>query len=135
MFLDVEMGELMRPLLTASMAAVNSHRAVRGETELSLRRGETAREQIVGETQILRFRASVGPTGQGAGDKMHIHCDRPGTRWVAIMALGNCSTFVFDDALSCEKCFLPSRKPEDKCKKVRQYLYFCTSKAVQKYKY
>jgi hypothetical protein len=89
--------------MLASMAAVNSHRAVLGATELSLRRGETAREQIIGETQILRFRANG--QAQGAGDKMHIHCDRPGTRCVAIMALGNSSTFVFDNALSCKKCF------------------------------
>ena len=92
------------------------------------------REQIVAESQILRFRDNG--QGQGAGDKMHIHCDRPDTRWVVILALGSISTFAFDNTLSCKKCFfLPSRKPEDKCKKVRQYLYFSTSNAVQMYEY
>lgn len=37
---------------------------------------------------------------------MHMHCDRPGTGWVAIMNLGETSRFVFDHSYNCKRCFV-----------------------------
>jgi hypothetical protein len=125
MFLDDSLGELMRPLLDATLREVNAQKASRRLPPLSLRRGECAREMVVGETQILRFRgAGSGKTvdGRSGGNRMHVHCDRPGTRWVALMALGDTSSFVVDNALTCEACFLPSRKPEHEGARIRPNL-------------
>jgi len=58
----------------------------------------------VGEAQILRFLSA----GQGcglAGSRMHVHVDKPGTRWVALMALGESSTFLLDHAPQCKRCW------------------------------
>ena len=72
---------------------------------------------VTGEAQILRFR--TGKTAAARGDRMHgdgrlssrrrqrahlfetltggrvsraVHVDKPGTRWVALMAMGDSST-------------------------------------------
>ena len=121
MFLDDALGELMRPLLDATLREVNQQRASGRQPPLSLRRGECARERVVGETQILCFRSSR-KTVDDRGNRMHVHCDRPGTRWVALMALGDTSSFVLDNAITCEACFLPSCKAEHKGLKIRPNL-------------
>ena len=36
---------------------------------------------------------------------MHVHVDKRGTRWVALMAVGDSSTFVFDHVPSCQRCY------------------------------
>ena len=115
------LGELMRPLLDATLREVNQQRASGRQPPLSLRRGECARERVVGETQILRFRSSR-KTVDDRGNRMHVHCDRPGTRWVALMALGDTSSFVLDNAITCEACFLRSCKAEHEGLKIRPNL-------------
>ena len=102
MFADDQTFELLQPILDATMAAVNAA-AAPGRPTLSLRRGERAGELITGEAQILRFRA--GKTAAARGDKMHVHVDKPGTRWVALMSLGDSSSFVVDHAPDCKRCW------------------------------
>ena len=102
MFADDQTFELLQPILDATMAAVNAA-AAPGRPTLSLRRGERERELITGEAQILRFRA--GKTAAARGDKMHVHVDKPGTRWVALMSLGDSSSFVVDHAPDCKRCW------------------------------
>ena len=124
MFLDQNYSELMRPVLDGAMAAVNGS-LPRGTPTLDLRQpreqprgpGGTGSEITAGESQVLRFKA-VGKAAAGHGDRMHTHIDKPGTRWVAIVSLGETSTFLFDNALKCQRCFARSRKPEDKRKHI-----------------
>jgi hypothetical protein len=109
MFLE-HRTDLLAPLLRAALDAVNAA-ATPGQPALSIRRGETG-VPFVGEAQILRFvsgsaGASSAGGGGGSGDgggggaRMHVHVDKPGTRWVAILALGDSSTFLLDHAPRC----------------------------------
>jgi hypothetical protein len=36
---------------------------------------------------------------------MHVHVDKPGTRWVSLLSLGDTSTFLFDHAPRCKRCW------------------------------
>ena len=58
---------------------------------------------VTGEAQILRFRSRK--TAAGRGDRMHVHVDKPGTRWVAVASLGDTARFVVDDAARCARCW------------------------------
>ena len=115
MFLE-HRTDLLAPLLRAALDAVNAA-ATPGQPALSIRRGETG-VPFVGEAQILRFvsgsagagSAAAGSAsgggggsgdGGGGGARMHVHVDKPGTRWVAILALGDSSTFLLDHAPRC----------------------------------
>jgi hypothetical protein len=109
MFLE-HRTDLLAPLLRAALDAVNAA-ATPGQPALSIRRGETG-VPFVGEAQILRFvsgSAGAGSAGGGGGSgdgggggaRMHVHVDKPGTRWVAILALGDSSTFLLDHAPRC----------------------------------
>ena len=88
MFLDAGLSELMRPVLDGTMAAVNATLPPHGQ--LSLRDGEGVGEIVTGEAQVLRFKGARS----GHGDRMHVHIDKKGTRWVAIMSMGETSTFI-----------------------------------------
>ena len=119
MFLDQETSELLRPLLDGAMQAVNAHLLRAGERELNLRDLDKS-GPLIGEVQILRFKAAS--VNQGVGGRMHIHVDKPGTRWVAIMALGESPTFCLDNAMHCKRCFISSRREEDARKEIRPNL-------------
>jgi hypothetical protein len=101
MFADDQRFELLQPLLDATMAAVNDGLPP-SAPKLSLQRGDRPGKVVTGEAQILRFRAAARA---GVGDRMHVHVDKRGTRWVALMAVGDSSTFVFDHAPSCQRCY------------------------------
>jgi len=113
MFMDDASSAVMKDLLDGTMAAVNASLPA-GACRLGLEDGaarcQGASRLVTGETQVLRFAAPK--TAAGRGSKMHVHVDKPGTRWVAILSLGPASRFVFDYAFQCERCFLPSQKPE-----------------------
>ena len=125
MFLDQDLSELMGDVLCGVMAAVNASLPA-GKPKLELSQGArpggiggSGTELVTGEVQVLKFRAKNGP---GYGNRMHIHIDKPGTRWVTIMSLGETSTFVFDNALQCERCFAPSRKLSHKGARIKPNL-------------
>ena len=101
MFLEHRL-ELLEPLLDATLAAVNAS-LPSGDPKLDKRRGDRGAPSV-GEAQILRF-LSGGGGGGGGGSRMHVHVDKPGTRWVAICALGDTSTFLLDHAPGCRRCW------------------------------
>ena len=74
--------------LAVDAAAVNA--TLPPHEQLSLRDGEGAGEIVTGEAQVLRFEGARS----GHGDRMHVHVDKKGTRWVAIMSMGETSTFI-----------------------------------------
>jgi hypothetical protein len=49
---------------------------------------------------------------------MHVHVDKPGTRWVALVAMGDSSTFVLDHAPACDRCFMPARREASGARKI-----------------
>ena len=68
-------------------------------------------EQMIGESQILRFispKKNIIELGKSK-NRMHVHTDCPGSRWVAITSVGDTGKFVFDNALNCTRCYLPKR--------------------------
>jgi len=106
MFLEHRL-DLLEQLLRSSIDAVNAHSPVASSAAndvLSIHRGDTG-APAVGEAQILRFLSGGGGGGGGGGSRMHVHVDKPGTRWVAIMALGDQSSFVLDYAPQCRRCW------------------------------
>ena len=58
---------------------------------------------MTGEAQILRFIS--GRTAKARGNRMHVHVDKPGTRWVAIATLGDTASFVVDRSTRCQRCW------------------------------
>lgn len=90
MFADDNRFELLQPLLAACIGAVGG---------LELDRGGGI---VTGEAQILRFRTAK--TARGRGNRMHVHVDKKGTRWVALMSIGDSADFVIDNAALCSRC-------------------------------
>ena len=108
MFLEHRL-DLLSPLLHGTIAAVNASSSASassshaGPPRLNLNRGKNAGAHEVGEAQILRFRSGVST--HAAGNRMHVHVDKPGTRWVALLSLGESSTFLLDHAPQCKRCW------------------------------
>jgi hypothetical protein len=92
---------LLAPLLPALLTAVNASLAS-GTPKLSMQRGASGQPEV-GEAQILRFLTSA--KAGAPGSRMHVHVDKPGTRWVGLIALGDASTFLLDHAPRCKRCW------------------------------
>ena len=110
-------------------ASAASRRPRPGKELISLRRGERASAELTaGEAQILRFKQRSGGGGSSSsrrgggggrrGNRMHVHLDKHGTRWVALLSLGATSKFVVDNALLCERCFIRSTRPEHAARRI-----------------
>ena len=95
MFLEHRL-ELLKPLLSGLIDTVNQH-APPGTPRVDIRRGDRG-APFVGEAQVLRFLSDKS-------SRMHVHVDKPGTRWVALMSLGDSSTFLLDHAPRCKRCW------------------------------
>jgi hypothetical protein len=101
MFLDAAKGNMMKGLLDAALHATNAHlrQTGSGAPPLSMQQGSRPGEMMIGESQILRFKSVKQ-------NRMHVHLDCPGSRWVAITSLGDTGKFVFDNARNCNRCYI-----------------------------
>ena len=102
---DGERARVLKPLLDSCIEVVNAHANSSGWNVLDPSRimlANPAFQNQVGEAQILKWKSQ---RGKSAGGKMHMHCDRLGTGWVAIMNLGETSRFLLDHSYNCTRCF------------------------------